>query len=178
MSRYVNFASKIHSAGQSDIGEQQWVTGFHCVWSVVGWLIVYQDGNYLYPGQSFDRRSDDTAFEAGTFSWQDLVHSWKAGPGLNGKFIYLLPFLSYPGIIVIQFNYFLWRWCIPKLPMRQFNSNLFKYESCWDQLSSRLFKINLIFEGICFKLGCLSRRNRGTSNSYILIWMPNLKLKS
>ena len=22
-----------------------------CVWSVVGWLIVYQDGNYLYPGQ-------------------------------------------------------------------------------------------------------------------------------
>ena len=25
--------------------------GVHCVWSVVGWLIVYQDGNYLYPGQ-------------------------------------------------------------------------------------------------------------------------------
>ena len=26
---------------------------FHCVcvWSVVGWLIVYQDGNYLYPRQ-------------------------------------------------------------------------------------------------------------------------------
>ena len=22
-----------------------------CVWSVVGWLIVYQDGDYLYPGQ-------------------------------------------------------------------------------------------------------------------------------
>ena len=30
---------------------------------------------------SMDRRSDDTAFEAGTFSWQDPVHSWKAGPG-------------------------------------------------------------------------------------------------
>ena len=27
------------------------------------------------------RRSDDTAFGAGTFSWQDPVHSWKAGPG-------------------------------------------------------------------------------------------------
>ena len=32
---------------------------------------------------SVDRRSDDTAFGAGTFSWQDPVHSWKAGPGLN-----------------------------------------------------------------------------------------------
>ena len=28
-----------------------------------------------------NRRSDDMAFEAGTFSWQDPVHSWKAGPG-------------------------------------------------------------------------------------------------
>ena len=30
---------------------------------------------------SVDRRSDDTAFGAETFSWQDPVHSWKAGPG-------------------------------------------------------------------------------------------------
>ena len=30
---------------------------------------------------SVDRRSDDTAFGAGTFSWQDPVHSWKASPG-------------------------------------------------------------------------------------------------
>ena len=30
---------------------------------------------------SVDHRSDDTAFGAGTFSWQDPVHSWKAGPG-------------------------------------------------------------------------------------------------
>ena len=30
---------------------------------------------------SVDLRSDDTAFRAGTFSWQDPVHSWKAGPG-------------------------------------------------------------------------------------------------
>ena len=26
-------------------------------------------------------RLDDTAFGVGKFSWQDLVHSWKAGPG-------------------------------------------------------------------------------------------------
>ena len=30
---------------------------------------------------SVDRRSDDTASGAGTFSWQDPVYSWKAGPG-------------------------------------------------------------------------------------------------
>ena len=28
-----------------------------------------------------NRRSDDTAFGAGTISWQDPVHSWKAVPG-------------------------------------------------------------------------------------------------
>ena len=29
-----------------------------------------------------------TTFGAGTFSWQDLVHFWKAGPGevMTGKF--------------------------------------------------------------------------------------------
>ena len=27
------------------------------------------------------RRLDDTTFGAGTFSWQDPVHYWKAGPG-------------------------------------------------------------------------------------------------
>ena len=30
---------------------------------------------------SVDHRWYDTAFGAGTFSWQDPVHSWKAGPG-------------------------------------------------------------------------------------------------
>ena len=30
---------------------------------------------------SLDRRSDDTALGAETLSWQDPVHSWKAGPG-------------------------------------------------------------------------------------------------
>ena len=30
---------------------------------------------------SVDRRLDDTAFGAGTLSWQGPVHFWKAGPG-------------------------------------------------------------------------------------------------
>ena len=30
--------------------------------------------------QSVDRRLDDTAFEPEKVSWQDPVHSWKAGP--------------------------------------------------------------------------------------------------
>ena len=30
---------------------------------------------------SGDRRSDDTTFGEEIFSWQDPVHSWKAGPG-------------------------------------------------------------------------------------------------
>ena len=30
---------------------------------------------------SVDHTSDDTASAAGTFSWQDPVHFWKAGPG-------------------------------------------------------------------------------------------------
>ena len=33
---------------------------------------------------SVNPRLEDTAFGAGTISRQDLVHSWKAGPGLNG----------------------------------------------------------------------------------------------
>ena len=31
--------------------------------------------------QSLPSQTDDTTFGAGTFSWQDPVHSWKAGPG-------------------------------------------------------------------------------------------------
>ena len=41
------------------------------------------------------RRLDDTAFWAGTFSWQDPVHSWKTGPGevmtVENLLIFLLP---------------------------------------------------------------------------------------
>ena len=32
-------------------------------------------------GPSVDCRSDDATFRAGTFSWQDPVNSWRAGPG-------------------------------------------------------------------------------------------------
>jgi hypothetical protein len=43
---------------------------------------------------SVDPRSDDTAFGAGTFSWQDPVHSWKTGSGevmtLENLFIYFM----------------------------------------------------------------------------------------
>ena len=90
MSRDVNFASRIHPSAQSDIGEQQWVTGFHnelslCVKccrmvdSVPRWQL-----SLSWPIQS-DHLSiadcDDTTFEAGTLTWQEPVHSWKAGPG-------------------------------------------------------------------------------------------------
>ena len=54
---------------------------------------MYQYGNYLYPGPpSVDRISDDTTIGAGTFSWQDPINSWKAGPGeimtVENLFIY------------------------------------------------------------------------------------------
>ena len=35
VSRAVNFACRIHPAAQSNISEQQWVTGFHCVCEVL-----------------------------------------------------------------------------------------------------------------------------------------------
>ena len=56
----------------------QWVS--LCVWSVVGWLIAYQDGDYFYPGQ-YSQTIYSLQIGAGTFSWQDPVHSWKEGPG-------------------------------------------------------------------------------------------------
>ena len=40
--RDVNFASKIHPAGQSDIGEQQWVTGFHKCCRMVASVPIWQ----------------------------------------------------------------------------------------------------------------------------------------
>ena len=48
-----------------------------CLWSVVGWLIVYQDDNYLYPGQYSQTIC--------RLLWGGNIlmarHSWKAGPG-------------------------------------------------------------------------------------------------
>ena len=40
---------------------------------------IYILANAVRP--SDNRRLDDTPFGAETFSWQDQVHSWKAGPG-------------------------------------------------------------------------------------------------
>ena len=49
---------------------------------------------------SVDRRSDDTTFGAGTFSWKDPVHSWKAGPGE----VMTVPFKNISGLeILLQF---------------------------------------------------------------------------
>ena len=45
---------------------------------------------------SVDRRSDDTTFGVGTFSWQDPVYSWKADPGEVMTAENLLLFISAP----------------------------------------------------------------------------------
>ena len=70
----VNFACRIHPAAQSDIGKQQWVTGFHCVWSVVGWLIVPR----WWLSLSLLIHSDHQLI--GLYRLL-MVYSWKAGPG-------------------------------------------------------------------------------------------------
>ena len=93
VSRDVNFACRIHPAAQSDIGKQQWVTGFHnelslCVKccrmvdSVPRWQLSLSG-----PIQS-DHLTiavcDDTLGRK-----HYSVHSWKAGPDC-GKLILLL----------------------------------------------------------------------------------------
>ena len=74
---------------QLDIGEQQWVTGFHCVCEVLQEMVDSVPRWQLslsWPIQSDHLSIADwmlhhvTTFWAGTFSWQDPVHSWKAGP--------------------------------------------------------------------------------------------------
>ena len=50
---------------------------------------------------SVDRRSDDTAFGAGTFSWQDPLHSWKAGPG---------EFMTAENLFIISIEYFTFKY--------------------------------------------------------------------
>ena len=50
-------------------GSLGFIMDFHRVRSVKGWLIVYQDGNYLYPGHYSHLLiavCDDFAFGAGT----------------------------------------------------------------------------------------------------------------
>ena len=41
--------------------------------------IISIQANIVRP--SADNRANDTTFGAGTFSWQDRVHSWKIVPG-------------------------------------------------------------------------------------------------
>jgi hypothetical protein len=55
---------------------------------------VYQDGDYLYPGQ-YSRLIADWILPhlgVGTFSWQNPVHFFKAGPGevMNVEIYHLL----------------------------------------------------------------------------------------
>ena len=81
MLRDVNFVCRIHPAAQSDIGEQQWVTGFHNELSLCD--IVPRWRLSLSGPIQLDRLSiadyDDTVFGAGTLTWQEPVHSCRAG---------------------------------------------------------------------------------------------------
>ena len=70
------------------ISKQQWVTGFHNEISlcVKCYRMVDSEPRWQLPGPiQSDQLSitdcDDIAFGAGTLTWQDPVHSWKAGPG-------------------------------------------------------------------------------------------------
>ena len=70
---------KVTSASSS--GSLGFIMNFHCVWSVAGWLIVYQDGDYLYLGQysqTICRSQYVMIPPSGREHYS--VHSWKAGP--------------------------------------------------------------------------------------------------
>ena len=49
---------------------------YHVKWKLGILSLSCSQSDHLSTSQA-----DDTDFEAGTFSWQDPVHSWKAGPG-------------------------------------------------------------------------------------------------
>ena len=59
-----------------------------------------------------NRRSDDTAFGAGTISWQDPVHSWKASPGeamavgekIIHVFLYFKPTSIHPSFLYLMYG--------------------------------------------------------------------------
>ena len=70
MSRDVNFVCRIHPTAHSDIDKQQWVTGL-MVDTVPRWR----------QSLSWPIRIRWYGLWWGTYSWQDPVHSWKAGPG-------------------------------------------------------------------------------------------------
>ena len=71
-----------HSAKWHRQAVGHWVS--LCMWSVVGWLIVYQDGNYLQPTGQYSQTNCRSQImmipPLGREQYQ--VHSWKAGPWL------------------------------------------------------------------------------------------------
>ena len=79
--------SRTHPAAQSDISEQQLVTGFHCVWSVVGWLILDSVPRWWLSPTNWPIQSehlsiadyDDATFGAGTFTCTFLVSRYNFG---------------------------------------------------------------------------------------------------
>ena len=72
----------------SSSGSMGFIMNFHCVWSVAGWLIVYQDGDYLYPGQYSQTICRSQYVMIPPLGREHYsVHSWKAGPDC-GKISY------------------------------------------------------------------------------------------
>ena len=70
---------KVTSASSS--GSLGFIMNFHCVWSVAGWLIVYQDGDYLYPGQYSQTICRSQYVMIPPLGREHYsVHSWRAGP--------------------------------------------------------------------------------------------------
>ena len=66
---------------------------------------------------SVNRRLDDTTFGAGTFSWQDTVHSWKAGPGevMTVENLFIIRngiFLKFPQALHSIFKPTIWTYLI------------------------------------------------------------------
>ena len=77
----------------SSSGSLGFIMNFHCEWSVVGWLIVYQDSNYLYPGQysqTICRSQYVMILPSGREYYS--VHSWKAGPDCRKSLLLLYNF--------------------------------------------------------------------------------------
>ena len=75
---------------------------------------------------SVDGRSDDAAFGAGLFSWQEPVHSWKAGPGEVMTEENLLGSRNKPWAMLIDFcTFFQWLQILIKM------DNVYKiYKNC------------------------------------------------
>ena len=83
---------KVTSASSS--GSLGFIMNFHCVWSVAGWLIVYQDGNYLYLGQYSQTICRSQYVMTPPFGREHYsVHSWKAGSDCGKLSYYQIHFM-------------------------------------------------------------------------------------